>query len=84
MSTEAIWHPIETAPKDGTYVLITGGAPGYGWDGRRHDFPTPPCVVAAFLEPQWQFAYYDSGFYGIWINPTHWMPVPPPPSAEGE
>ena len=77
-----MWQPIETAPKDGTFVLITGGHPGYGWDGP--DDLIPPCVVASYqinhrklqILGGWQFAVYEDGYYGVWENPTHWMPLP--------
>ena len=75
------WQPIETAPKDGTWVLLTGGVIFYGWDG--DDFPD--CVVGQYVsdqyvsEDKWQFAWYDGGCYGEYEHPTHWMPLPAPP-----
>jgi hypothetical protein len=86
------WQPIATAPRDGTWLLIAGGEPGYGWD--ESEF-VPPAVVACWgAEEQvaindehspgadaWRFAVYDSGYYGLWENPTHWMPLPEPPHA---
>jgi hypothetical protein len=67
------WRPIETAPKDGTRVMLgwPGGGVRYGfylnntnWKGWRGPsmelpFPSPP--------------------------PTHWVPLPPPPqTSQGE
>jgi hypothetical protein len=66
------WQPIETAPKDGTWVLLTGGKVDYGWDGET----LPPCVVGQWDGERWQFAWYDGGHYGHYEAPTHWMPVP--------
>jgi len=78
------WQPIETAPKDGTWVLLSGGSIYYGWDGETF----PPHVVAQFIggpkyreEQCWQFAWYDGGYYGEYENPTHWMPLPAPPAG---
>lgn len=67
------WQPIETAPKDGAWVLLTGGIIDYGWDGKTQ----PPCVVGQSSgDSGWQFAWYDSGYYGGYEQPTHWMPAP--------
>lgn len=70
------WQPIATAPKDGTWVLLTGGEISYGWDSDDQ----PRVVIGQFAgEEGWHFAWYDSGFYGEYISPTHWMPLPEPP-----
>jgi hypothetical protein len=66
------WQPINTAPKDGTWVLVRGGEIYYGWDGDTK----PTMVVAQFINECWQFAWYDSGCYGEYENPTEWMPLP--------
>jgi hypothetical protein len=73
------WKDISTAPKDGTWVLISGGSIWYGWSGDT----IPTCVVGQFLPTSnsWQFAWYDGGFYGEYETPTHWMPLPPPPKG---
>jgi len=61
------WQPIETAPKDGTRYLIFQPYGG-GFDIYE------ACYVGG----------YESG--NVWFskgrdvyNPTHWMPLPPPP-----
>lgn len=69
------WQPIETAPRDGTWVLVTGGDICYGWDG----ISKPSAVAAQFEGRAWQFAWYDSGYYGEYEDPTHWMPLPKKP-----
>ena len=67
MTYEDGWQPIETAPKDGTEVLV--------WDDG--------CVVAAFFgRLGWQLtqtgAYAeDADLYGA---PTHWRPLPEGPT----
>ncbi len=78
------WQPIETAPRDGTWFLLTGGQIRYGWDG-----DTQPSVVCGqrtseFGDESWQFAWYDGGYYGEYEHPTHWMPLPPPPAQAAD
>lgn len=76
------WQPIKTAPRDGTWILLSGGSVCQFWDGETK----PACVVGQFLSfpppaEEWQFAWYDSGFYGSYNSPTHWMPLPPLPQT---
>jgi len=74
-----MWEPIETAPKDGTPILLY------------------QCVDQFDLaDPKGKMTdYYFSGFYNqrfkLWEcwesdqyshEPTHWMPLPKPPSAQ--
>jgi hypothetical protein len=79
------WLPIETAPRDGTWVLLAGGRcqdESGGQDERR--------VVSAQWTnhlngrtgaeyERWQFAWHDGGYDGDYENPTHWQPMPAPP-----
>lgn len=67
------WLPIDTAPKDGTWILLKGGTINYGWE---HDMGVPPMVVGQGYPGGWQFAWYDGGYYGEYENPTHWKPLP--------
>lgn len=78
------WKTIDSAPKDGTWVLVTGGEIEYRWDGDTQ----PKCVAAQYTnflnmkyrdESWWQFAWYDGGYYGVYEAPTHWQPLPEPP-----
>lgn len=62
------WQPIDTAPQDGSWVLLRGGAPDRYWDGKS----VPPAVVGQFDGGAWRFAWYDSGEYGRYLNPTEW------------
>jgi Protein of unknown function (DUF551) len=68
------WKPIETAPKDSSWVLLKGGEVDYHYD---HNAKKPPCVVGQYLT-RWEFASYDGGCYGEYENPTHWMELPKP------
>lgn len=64
------WRPIETAPKDGTEVLATSN---YG-DGVHH------AEVTAFCKGRWVVSNDDDG-YAMQFHPSHWMPLPKPPTA---
>jgi hypothetical protein len=58
------WQPIETAPKDGTVVLI--------WSPSRG-------ACAAWKKGRgW---HTEPGVYHV-SRPTHWMPLPDPPTGE--
>jgi len=64
------WEPIETAPKDGTNILL-------GWfkDGEE------PQVVSGWFEAgiadyRWIDCFNEEA------NPTHWRPLPSPPEGE--
>lgn len=65
------WHPIDTAPKDGSSFLA--------W--RRG------VVATASLTPRedcemWNFGGESGAAEDIpGIKPTHWMPLPPPPAS---
>lgn len=63
------WLPIETAPKDGTRVMLIAmggliGIGGWGFETRYSDY--------AWL--------MDS--YSYWLTPTHWQPLPAPETKE--
>jgi hypothetical protein len=70
------WQPIETAPKDGTAILIWPAQSSFTGDDtisyvvRWHDWKE------AWIEASGE--EYDT-FY-----PTHWMPLPPPPKKGDE
>ena len=69
------WQPIDTAPKDGTSILV---CPGF-WNAKT-------CSIARFDDdeyakkprPYWR---RDDAFNRVGVNrdnpPTHWMPLPP-------
>lgn len=67
------WQPIDSAPKD--------GAPIIGW-----------CRRAYCAEPRVMVSVHRGGGRMRWASipgnwdciPTHWMPLPKPPTEEGE
>jgi hypothetical protein len=80
------WQPIETAPKDGTYIMLTNGVNvAQGWWEHQE-----PCIrenrdtMGNYIDQQ-----EDDGFDdwldcegGMQQSPTHWMPLPPAPEGE--
>ena len=81
------WQPIETAPKDGTWVLLYGGK-DVGWYGDD----TIQTIVTAFWRPsyyrrtddqgQWMYTWWEGDWRSEMADPTHWMPLPTPPIDE--
>lgn len=64
------WQPIETAPKDGTAILVYAG-----------QF----CYCVEWVEEFDWWAVEDNKLGPFRLRgqaPTHWMPLPPPPKAE--
>lgn len=72
------WQPIETAPKDGTWVLVYGD----GTDDEAEDRKVAVAQYVNYFDDfRWQFAWYDGGYYGRFKNPTHWAPLPEAPNG---
>jgi len=65
------WRPIETAPKDGTEVLVLA----------VYDDGPPAYAVAAWDGEEWRDVgdIGWGGMHGEDNQPTHWMPLPAPP-----
>jgi hypothetical protein len=66
------WQPIETAPKDGSEIDLWISDPRYP-DGYR----IPEC---AWMDGRWVSTLEDQRLESKQA-PTHWMPLPEPPSA---
>lgn len=77
------WQPIETAPKDGSIILLAGGV--WGDDDME--------VAARVMCARWYKSnLYDDAFWNAceaecghsifpYKGPTHWMPLPSPPEG---
>jgi len=67
MSNEPKWQPIDTAPKDGTRILVFCS---------HSNMTVETCWIKNEIT-----------LYGWWWNtkelnpPTHWMPLPKPPTV---
>ncbi len=77
------WQPIETAPKDGSTILlcvsnserepviVTGL-----WVTEAMDWSGWPIT-----EPTWREVWCHFQLASDGDNPTHWMPLPTPPQS---
>jgi hypothetical protein len=63
------WQPIETAPT-GTTVLAWFGRVGMGYN-----------VLIKDTQNNWHEAVDDGRSLKEGYEPSHWMPLPPPPST---
>ena len=72
-----MWQPINTAPKDGTEVLVAGrGIVWCGWYSLEFGAwcMTPKSVVIASLDGDSVLSHSP-----CLANPTHWAPLLPAP-----
>ena len=74
------WNPIETAPKDGTRILVS--------DGNYVDRAWYAVDVPAYFGLRqtakdfegWAYMYDDDRSRHVFLSePTHWQPLPTPP-----
>ena len=66
------WQPIETAPKDGTEILV--------WNEVSGPYRTAYQDRINEYEGRWPMGF--CGRIGVWFpSPTHWMPLPKPPNS---
>lgn len=76
------WQPIETAPKDGTAVLVCSAIDENGERLSPEDFMAF-CQVAAWLSKPFSetWTIYSNLAYDpdVHFTPTHWMPLPEMP-----
>ena len=76
------WQPIETAPKDGTSILLFQPDDANIWCPCREKQMTTYTFVGWFdrnhcAGPNWVCSEYDA----FEKSPTHWMPLPEPPNG---
>jgi hypothetical protein len=78
------WQPIETAPKDGTIVLLWAATEDQ-WDD--YDCGDEPlrrgAQVGRASTMQPGLWWMTGGVLKELHSPTHWMPLPTPPRTEG-
>lgn len=77
------WRPISEAPKDGTAFLAYGVHSDDDPSGAARGVKRGDHWWAILLFDVWQqyrFRFAKDGTFP-WSEPTHWMPLPAPPSA---
>lgn len=62
------WQPIETAPRDGTTILLFAPA----WENAVTGW--------TFGDDEWQDCPFNPN--RLDYRPTHWQPLPSPPTTE--
>jgi hypothetical protein len=81
----AMWRPIEDAPKDGTEVLVAGGTFYNSTSTFTDDLPFIGPSLACWDDYCREWRGENSGGHDefFYYKPTHFMPLPSPPKAEG-
>ncbi len=73
------WQPMETAPRDGTLVLLFDPEVVWiDWDAEdeRGNVPkVPKPMYVGWWRGCWELAHYSAFSF----RPTHWMPLPEAP-----
>lgn len=73
------WQPIDTAPKDGSAVILYGlvGEPNFGYIAAKRERKVEHVVH----QGHFSYGLWQTGTYWQWLDPTHWMPLPAAPEA---
>jgi hypothetical protein len=75
------WQPIETAPKDGTRILIWDDDEGgyeIGFWSSNHESWLDNDICDGDPGKYWPGDLLGNTIF----EPTHWMPLPEPPAAK--
>lgn len=79
------WQDIATAPKDGTVVDLWVKGNRYtdaSWgEYESYSYKNYPHGKTSKSQGWRQFSFDDGDYLGVGNEPTHWMPLPTPPSA---
>ena len=89
-----MWQPIETAPQDGTWVLLAGGQTDEDdyerkgvriarpvtafWDTSAYGEDYREVGDSEYESTRWKLCFWDGAWRTAHFAPTHWMPLPEP------
>lgn len=87
LTVEQAWRPIESAPKDGKTMLLGYFNSHNRWRTMRGRWFSAEHIAEQWEEPDdvdegwFETAVEPDDMPNCWrTNPTHWMPLPAPPS----
>ena len=76
------WQDIGTCPRNDRVLLFAEQVPSGNTDEPRW---FGPMVLSGYYDPiDEAWCSEGSTWTGPFFKPTHWMPLPSPPSKEGE
>lgn len=82
------WQTIESAPKDGAFVLLAGGTTSeddYNEIGVESSRPvTAKWLADPYCESDssWVYDFWDGDWRSSYAKPTHWQPLPAAPKEQ--
>lgn len=84
LQRQSAWQPIETAPKDGTRILVYGT---YQWEN-YYERQEEGIICAEWYKitganDNGSWNAISTNPYCDFVQPTHWMPLPTPPEKSG-
>lgn len=85
---DAGWQPIETAPKDGTHIMLTNGITvAQGWWEHQEPYVHEKRDIEGRYIDQDEHDGFDDWLDctgGMKPDPTHYMPLPPAPAMQAK
>jgi hypothetical protein len=76
------WQPIETAPRDGVYILLTQDHIAFLPEIGSYREKTKDKIIDGNLHIGRPSGWFGRSGVRVAFEPTHWMPLPPPPKTE--
>lgn len=79
------WYPIEEAPKDGSSIIAmaneyTDPFVVFWGNYREGTGDMPGLPDGSVIQRDWILTNIDTDDYSLLYAPTHWTPLPPPPT----
>lgn len=69
-------QPIETAPTDGTWILLSGGRTDEDFCMEdNHPSDLSRAVTGKWFEGEWVFSFWDGAWRGTYCCPKYWADI---------